>query len=324
MEQTWLEGIYADVQAPKSELKLFLEENLDGHTKQETISNYLQYRQTQNYDCVIGITGSEGGGKSSLAIEMAEDINRKNGLPFDYEINIIYNPEYSAVIRAITSLPERSAIVIDEAIRTMYARNWNNKQQKEMNTIFATIRKRNLVVLICIPNIAELDSFFKNMRLLAWIHIFDRGRAVLFVKDPNPFNSDPFNIKLSRKIIDEGMGRDRYDVNQMIIKLRQFIPNFVTNFKFDKLSEKKEQLYVGLAKKYLTELPQEEASAKERLRTMEDDLVVSLYESSPQWTIPAIAKKFKLSENHVRTAIRKAREEKQKEAGANGGLEAAA
>ncbi|MEM3859286.1 MAG: hypothetical protein QW478_07750 [Candidatus Micrarchaeaceae archaeon] len=280
---------------------------LKGNSRIETVDNLIVRRINKNYDAVVAYTGYEGTGKSTMSIEMGMDIGKKLGNKLDLEANVLYNPTYDSLIRKVQLVPFKSPVIVDEAIKTMYSRNWGQKDQRKLNTIFATIRERNLFVALNIPAFAELDSFFKNFRVLLWIHIFARGIAGLFVKDPNPFTTDPFNIRKSYKIIDEQIKKTNFNVQDIIELLRDNVPNFVTSIRFNPLPPKIEARYKELKRKYSFEAPQLEKTAKEQYDALIRDTIVELFESSDKWTVDALAKRFNLTVPKVRKIIAEAR-----------------
>ncbi len=268
-------------------------------------------RINKDYDVVEAQTGFEGTGKSTLAIIKAYKIARKLGMPFNLETNVLYAPTYSQLIAALRILPNKSSLVVDEAIRIGYSRNWNKSGQKEQNTVFTMIRAKNLYVALCIPAFNELDNFFRQNRILTWSHCFKRGSAGLFVKIPNPFATDPFNLIMARKLI-EAEGKDQYDIKRTIRILKERLPNFVCSYTFPKLAEGKDEKYKALKRKYTVTMPQEEKSNTKRHEDILKSAVVDLYESSEEWTYPKIAKKYGVSEYFVREAIKEKRKEGEK------------
>lgn len=290
---------------------------IKGANALDTQINIWYKRLLKNYDLPIAITGYEGTGKSTLAIIYARKMARKTGTLFDLEHNVLYNPSYEQAIRILQSVQPMSSVVIDEAIRIMYVRNWNDKNQKRLNQLFTIIREKRLFVLICIPAFAELDSFFRQNRILLWIHIFVRGKACLFSKIPNPFAVDAFNVGVAKRIIDVELGRKMYRIEDTIAILKDKLPNFVMYFTFKQLPERLEKQYIAFKRKYTIELPlkdkEEELSRLDVLR----GAIVDLYQSSPEWSIKKLAKKYNLTDYRVRQFISEAKKEasQQKKAG---------
>ncbi len=310
--QSWLKDIYATRLQNKSELG-YTVESVKGSTKIDTVANLVALRLLKNYDGVCAITGFEGVGKSSFSILIGRKLARRTNTHFDLETNVLYDPTYEQVIKVVQTIPERSTVIIDEAIKIAYARNWGKKEQKQLNIIFTTIRERKLFVLMNIPAFTELDSFFKSFRILLWFHIFARGKAGLFVKDPNPFNTDPFNLKIANRILQDMKANERFNLSNLISRLRNSVPNFLTWFYIPELPSDIYLKYDALKKKYNFEVPQMQRDATAQLKETVDKSIMALYESSDVWDYKKLASAFNVSEKYVRTIINKARKQSSQE-----------
>lgn len=109
----------------------------------------------------------------------------------------------------VTGLPRYSAIVADEAIKSLYKLHWQNKMQQFINILYAICRQENKLSILCIPRFSDLNEFFRQHRVKFWIHIIDEisrnkdvGHAVIFTKSWNPFTLDAWNFKDTLKEID--------------------------------------------------------------------------------------------------------------------------
>ncbi len=314
----WLNQLYNPAPEEATNLKKFVDEVIayrnSEKSRLKSIMNLAAERQRQDYDFIPAVTGGEGTGKSTLLYWLCKLDGQLLNMPFNIDTNFIYNPTWASVVRTMQVLPKMSAVNVDEAIRTMYVRNWNARQQREMNTFFATVRKRNIFCGLAIPHLFELDSFFKNFRIIMWIHIFEKGKAGIFVKDPNPFNADPFNTRLAKKIIDEKTP-ERFSTDDLIRTLYDHVPNFITWFKYPDMPPAIKKQYLANCDKYLLDIPQEEETSKVKLSEIIKVSIATLYESSEEWTIPRLAAKFKsygVTEYKVRQIISEERRKKTK------------
>jgi len=177
--------------------------------------------KTKNGDRVSVITGYEGKGKSTLLMHM-----------FDYWYNTVINkPLTSKHIKYLASnqkefvdaLKESSnknkryyMIAHDEAGKDMYARNAIGAFNKDMNVAYQVIRGLNLYTLLVIPNLLDLDSFFRKRRVTDMYHVYDWGKVAYYSKnklrelipalirmsqnnsDPNPLYARNLNGQLIR------------------------------------------------------------------------------------------------------------------------------
>lgn len=286
----------------------------EDRSRLDTIASAIVMRTTKKkgYDMILANTGYEGTGKSLLSIILAKKISSRNGKQFTIADNIIYKPTYAQMIHVLRTVEEGSVVIVDEAITIMYNRNWNDAEQKEMNTVFSLIRERNLIVILNIPRFSDLDSYFKNGRVLLWMSVFGRFKGVLFAHDPNQLNTDTFNLKYAAKVLAE-RGKEIFDVDNLILTLMDAIPNFITWFNIPLLSEAEIAEYKALKKKYTIEIPLEEKSQKKINEELTNRAIADLFESSPEWTYKKLGERYSLSEYKIKQII-KAEKERREEA----------
>ena len=143
----------------------------------------------KDYDSVIAITSMfEGDGKSTLALQLGLAIDPN----FKLERNVLFAPTVEQMKNLIFSLPKYSVINADEAIKILYKLNWADKLSIFLNQLYALCRKENLITILCMPRFRDFNEFFRNHKIKIWIHILERGRAVIFYKDWNMFARDPW------------------------------------------------------------------------------------------------------------------------------------
>ena len=318
-ESDWLNSILGD-QIKERTAKDDFFESLYGQRKIDTLMNIAAHRvYRRNYDLQIAVSGTEGTGKSLTSIllgmletykinALAKEDGVKLGLKYEINRNVIFGQaDYNYIINFVTTIPQYSPFSLDEAIETMYSRDWNKKGQKKQNKIFTRIRKRNLTGYLNIPNFSELDSKFKFGRVFWWIHLFKRGKAGLFLKDPNPLNPDPFNTKLAKSVIDRYTA-NRYSVDDMIKALHNHVPNFNTWFKIPMLPQKFIDQYDDLANEFSPEEQQrKEESATQKLDRILKQGIIDLFQTG-NFKPADLAKRYEVSEYKVRQIIKEARE----------------
>lgn len=207
------------------------------------ISEKARIKVRQDYDCVIAITGSEGVGKSSLAIRLGREIDDD----FKMEKNILFSPIETEVKDAVTKLPKYSVIILDEAIKVLYKLNWNTKLQKMLNTLYTLCRKENKVTILCIPRLTDLSEMFRNHRVKIWIHISRRGCALIFLKNDSPFSDDTWSFRIMQKRTDK-INWSAIDFNKQIGLVKK-LPTFFGAFHFNDLDPKLKDRYITLRDK---------------------------------------------------------------------------
>jgi adenylate kinase family enzyme len=237
----------------------------------QMLAKRVKRRLHKDWDIVIAITGEEGSGKSSLAIQLGRLIDKD----FDLEKNELFSPTTKELKKKMIGLPKFAVIIVDEAIKTMYKLNWSSRLSIFMNQLYALARKENKATILCMPRFRDFNEYFRNHRIKVWIHILERGRAVMFAKDWSPFCKDPWWCDENQKLIEKGTGRQKVisiDFNKKV-KFLERTKNFVMEFEFEDLEEETRIKYKELVNKYkykdmnVDQLGEREKLNRDRLTT---------------------------------------------------------
>lgn len=119
----------------------------------------------QNFDCLFVIDGSEGFGKSVLAMTLCYyvdptfNINRICFNAFDFKDQILKADKYQAIL-------------FDEAFRGLSAREFYSYVNKNLIQLLAEIRQKNLFIFIVMPSFFDLDKYVALWRSRALIHVY--------------------------------------------------------------------------------------------------------------------------------------------------------
>jgi len=142
----------------------------------------FRYLQKTDRDVTICITGRKGVGKSTLMIQLAKNyIRRYFQKPFDIKKYIAFSNEN--IVAMMKNAPEYSPVCCDESINFAFSQNWMQSQSKALKVNFTKIRTRHLLFMFCIPNFWTLDKFYRDNEVTFWIHVTNRGRAIVFQPD---------------------------------------------------------------------------------------------------------------------------------------------
>lgn len=118
-------------------------------------------RRMDKMDFICAICGIEGSAKSTLAIQLAafSDKTFRGQSAID---RIVYSNEQ--LLYTIDHVPDESAIVVDEAIISMDSSDGSTNIVKVLKKKFTTIRKKRLMIFLCIPSIFMLQKYFSVVR----------------------------------------------------------------------------------------------------------------------------------------------------------------
>jgi len=182
-----------DIYVPKLEQKYNFNEDF------KALCKVVMKRVREDYDCVMGITGEEGSSKSTCAHQIGFNTDKNYSL----EENVLYSPSKRELEEKIKSLPRFSTIDGDEAIKILDKHLWHQPKQIFLNMFYRMCRQENQISLMVMPRFSEFNEGFRNHRIKIWIHVLDRGIAVVFIKDPSAFAKDPWWFDENQKIIDK-------------------------------------------------------------------------------------------------------------------------
>lgn len=211
-----------------------------------------------NKDIVCAITGFRGTGKSLLSFLLTFLINKN----FDFDRHVVLLPTEENIKNRLNALNPYEALVIDEAVRSLYKMDYATSSVKVLYKKFTTDRKFNRIVFLNIPDINSLTFGFRNEILNFWIHMYDVGKAVLLRRNEKVISSDPFEIETLKKYYRNSKLYTKEDTVKILSKL----PNYVGELHFDEKSYKKlyvdsgiEDVYNELSKRANLAADEEEA-----------------------------------------------------------------
>ena len=135
-----------------------LKENLDG------IAKLLR----KDWDWLHVVTGYEGVGKSSLAMQMCIAIDPSFNIG-----SICFTAD--EFMRAVDRAKKYQAILADEGSEFLLSRDAMKRENRDAVKLFTQMRSKNLFIVICIPNIMILDSYVREHRIRSMTRVVRRG-----------------------------------------------------------------------------------------------------------------------------------------------------
>ena len=158
---------------------------------------FVRQRLRKDWDCVIGVTGRSGTGKSTMVIGwLAKLIDQS----FTMEKNVCFIPEGGQILTMFKSINRYGCFVIDEAARALHKHGWADKVQQSVNLCYDTERFQNKCTFMLMPRWSSFNENFRNFRIDIWIDIIERGRAIVYLIDRDKDNFDPWHIQENLRI----------------------------------------------------------------------------------------------------------------------------
>jgi len=147
---------------------------------------------SENFDCVIAITGNRGLGKSTLAYKLA----LASSLKFKPEKDIVFGKKDT--LRSLAH-GRKKVIIADEVIQTAFNRDFYTTENKQFIKILTMNRDRNNLIILCIPHFSSIDNQIKNLVRIR-IDVVRRGLAIIHTPNKTSYTRDVWDIATNEKI----------------------------------------------------------------------------------------------------------------------------
>jgi predicted XRE-type DNA-binding protein len=274
----------------------------------DAFADILRERTTIKADAVVIIDGMPGTGKSSLQIELCRRIDPA----FTMRRNIVFDPNPKVIMDKVTKeLPAGSAIGLDEIIRAANARKAMTAYNIFLTEYFALNRKDFKVIFLTLPSIMQIDSSLRNYRATFWVHVIERGVALVFKRSRMPADGDPWGLGekgsgIKRLIKANHTGR-AFDLStEEIMNTLSKHDNFAFMVKFDPMPKEIEVEYEACAAEMRKELklPEERGHRMKLYRLQIQKMVAHLIEADGM-TQQQIEDLFGMDRTTVSTIMRK-------------------
>ncbi len=171
--------VQTDTKFTKSTGRVFDGFYLDGYLK-SNLDDYLIKAVKNKFDGTMIISGIEGAGKTTLAFTIAKYCDPSFPGPLLEDgtgrrrcDRIVFSAKQ--ILETIDKAKIGQAIVIDEAVLSMFSQDHGNEMHKVLLKKFVTIRKKRLYIFIVIPSVFLLRRYFAVFRTRALIHCTTRN-----------------------------------------------------------------------------------------------------------------------------------------------------
>jgi len=149
------------------------------------VNEYLNIRYNKHlkkWDTVIVICGAEGGSKSNLALHIIDwwyTKLRGKCKATDIKHMCLDEKQFET---DLSDCVKMEATVFDEA-GALSSRAALTKFNKKLMKAYQVIRADLLFTVLVIPDIWDLDTWFRNKRIKGLFHVYNRGRVAFYGKE---------------------------------------------------------------------------------------------------------------------------------------------
>lgn len=169
------------------------------------IADVARKRQLNKYDCLIGIFGARGVGKSSLAVRLAYAIKRYEvehygkiykGGGFNMKNDMVYS---RGDMMHLFKDRKFKIIMGDEMINAAYNREFNSSDQQSLIKILNQYRSNYNIFILCNPFFYDLDPDLRNLITMR-IDVVRRGVGLIHTPNDSIYSNDRWDTKYNQVV----------------------------------------------------------------------------------------------------------------------------
>ena len=221
--------------------ELFIQERGSPKVNIIWLANLILKRLMNDRDYYINISGTKGQGKSNFILlltllqsrfsgiwknkktgKLVKVLPRLKPLPepweqltcgFSFKNNISFLDEADTIQQKFNALSKYSGFIIDEGSKSLHKLQWQTKLTFLLVKMSDTQRFQNKAVYVCFPNFKELNSTFRNDRIMMQIYVYDRNlkehyaSAIISLRDENRWLADKWHLDENAKLYEQLLKR---------------------------------------------------------------------------------------------------------------------
>jgi len=208
----------------------------------------------EDLDCMIGVSGFKGFGKSTFSIGCAKRIV-EGVLKQKFRIQEYTAYSLQDTLRMANTLPDYSPLVCDEAVNFAMGEDWMISEHKHLKRVMAKIRTRHLIFFFNIPDLWWLDKKYRENMMTVWIHIIEKGKVIMALPNLVPALEDRWNrdwlLKKFRKI-----HWNFFSDPNIIMRILRKYPCYFDEFAFPKLPQPLYRQHIKLREEQIFKFPE--------------------------------------------------------------------
>jgi len=255
-------------------------------------------------DVICLVTGWTGEGKSMLVQRLIADyICPYLDIPYDLDKYMFLSDSADEFADLWVNNPRYSAIQVDESIDLFFSGDWTKKSSKDLQKSATKSRGLNKIVFLLVPDMMQMTKYFRDRRARCWIHVVERGNAVVFTRTKNFASTDAWGLEKLNRIL-----ANRKTVRSIVLGCSK-LDTYCFNLKFGKWDSPLFEKY--LKKKVLWN--SKKISKSEQALSTDMEISKKMYEANMRGiSQQKIAEMFNMKQSSVSERIKKYRTIKEK------------
>lgn len=207
---------------------------------------------------------------------------------------MIWDPDPEVVYKQIFEKEPGDVVIFDEALKVANKRQWWSTDARFLENLLNVARKRNLIIIFCLPRFIDLLETLRNQRILLWFDVLDRGVSVLKKRIDVQGVSDPWGLKTIEKLALEEGNRLAFATLSRRLAFERKNSRLICIVKFDVLPEDLLSAYRILAAKH-DKAFLDEYFSKEEAKKKKEHYLIKLYKRVIGNSIRVLHDEYKLS-----------------------------
>lgn len=132
---------------------------------------------------------------------------------FSFKNNMSFQDDTEVLKQKYNSIDRFHPFIIDEGSKNLHKYGWQTKLQFMLIKLSDTERFQNKAFYICFPNFRELNSVFRNDRIMMRVYLYGRNAAknyasaVFTLRDVNRYVMDPWHTEENAKAFEYHLRR---------------------------------------------------------------------------------------------------------------------
>lgn len=235
------------------------------------LSNLFLKRLKNDLDYYVSIEGIRGYGKSNLMLLLSllqarysgvwentltgkkvKVLPRSKPLPpvwkhiefgFKFNNNMSFLDDSNDVKKKYFSLDKYMPFAIDEGSKNLHRQKWQDSLSFMLVKLSDVARYQNKVFFICFPHFAELNSIFRNDRIMLRLYVYHRNvdkhfaGCIMSLKDTNRYVMDSWHTDENAREYEQILKRTPPALrnHNHILKAEKKLKGFAGDFEFPEL-----------------------------------------------------------------------------------------